>query len=163
MGQGLHGCGANDLGVHGRLQGELHETQPVGLVDLPPALPPQHAGPLQQGDATDGGVETGVEESRGASSQHLQRVGRCLQRAHQLLDQALLDVLVDGLEQVALVAEVVIQSAPGQARRAHQFFRRGVGEAPLGEQDATRGDEGGPGPFRLLRFGWHAYCLYVLE
>ena len=53
---------------------------------------------------------------------------------HELLDDALLHVLDDGLEQPVLAVEVVVQRAPADARLPEDLLDRRVVEALLGEQ-----------------------------
>ena len=74
VGQRLHGSRADGARVHGCLQRELHETEPVALVDLAPALPSEDGWPFQQCDAAHGRVEASVEERIGALAQHVERV-----------------------------------------------------------------------------------------
>ena len=108
-------------------------------------------------------VETRVQERLRAPAQHVERVDSATQSLGHVPDKALLDVFVDGLEQVALVPEVVVERAAGHPRGPYQLFGGRAGEPALGEQGAAGGDEGRPRPLGLLRFGRHAYCLYVYD
>ncbi len=122
--------------------GAFDEPEAVAHADLAPQLPAEHRGRVEQRDALHRGVFAGVEEGLRAGVQHLQRIARRLVR--QLgdpLEQGLLDVFVDGLEELALALEVVIKRPPRDTRRAHDLLRPDGRVATLGEQSAGGGDE----------------------
>src|SRR5205823_6265948 len=63
-------------GLDRRLQGGLDEAEAEAQADLPPALPAEHRGRVEQRDALHRGVLTGVEEGLGARLQGLHGIPR---------------------------------------------------------------------------------------
>src|SRR5262249_34523698 len=84
-------------------------------------------------------------------SQDLDRVGRLRDgRGGDRLEQLALDLLVDGLEQLGLAGEVVIERSARDARAAHDLLGAHAGVAALREHRARRGHQRCACRLRLL-------------
>ena len=134
---GRTGRGAQHAAVHGVLEGEADQPEAVALVDLAPLLPAQHGRGVEQGDAHDGRVGAGVEEGAHAGHHQLPRVVDAADAGADVGDQRLLELLVDGAEEVALVGEVVVERAAGDAGPGHDLLGADARVAALGEQLAA--------------------------
>src|SRR6516162_3959293 len=108
VGEGDDGLGNDRAGVHRRLQRELDQAEAVAAGQVPPRLPAEHRGGVEQGDPLDLGLGAGVEEQARADPQARQRVRRGFGRTGRdpFCDLGL-DLFGYGGEKVGLVAELV--------------------------------------------------------
>jgi len=97
------------------------------------------------------GVLARVEEGLGAGAQRLKRIARSGERRRgDLFDELLLDAFVDGLEELLLAREVVIERSSRDARGANDLLGPDRRVAALGKQRARRRDERGARGLTLL-------------
>jgi hypothetical protein len=129
-----HGLGGEHAGVHGVLEAEADQAEPVAGVDLPPLLPAEHGWSVQQRDAHHGGVGAGVEEGAHAGDDQLPRILDPGDARADVGHQSPLELLVDGAEEVALVGEVVVEGAPGDTGTGDDLLGADAGKAALGEE-----------------------------
>ena len=87
-----------------------------------PFFPPEHGKGIHDDDAPQSGI-AGREQEPGASLRELEQgVLRGRRGGHQIQRELLFDGLEDGREEVALVAELVIKGAGGDARFASNLL-----------------------------------------
>jgi len=147
-----------------RRQRRFDQAEPVLSGDRTPAIPAQHRGSVEQHDPLRLRLGGGLQEHLGAGAHCRQRVaGAFLQRpGRDPLRQLDLDPLVDRGEQLALVVEVVVEGAAGDAGGAHDLLRADPGVAALGKQRACRRDQCLAGRLRALSLGpfdIHTVCM----
>jgi hypothetical protein len=94
-----------------RLDRQLDQCEAVLRLDLADPLPPQDAGAVEQHDALDGRILRGLEEGAHARVGGLPRIALLRDDLRHLLAQLACLLLEDGLEQLRLASEVVIQRA----------------------------------------------------
>ena len=73
--RGWHGLALHQSGVHDVFEGFGHESQTVDGVHLPPRLPAENGGGVEQDDAPHGAVHGGVEEGHAPEAQLLPGIG----------------------------------------------------------------------------------------
>src|SRR6516225_7595480 len=105
VGEGDDGLRNDRAGVHRRLQRELDQAETVAAGQIPPRLPAQDGGGVEQDDPLDVWLRAGVQEQPRADPERSRRVGRgcgciCCDPPGDLR----LDLLGYGGEQVGLVA-----------------------------------------------------------
>jgi len=133
-------------GVPDRPQGSL-------LVKLPPPLPAQHRGRVDQHDLPDDRVAGQPDPGQGACPQHGDRV-RCVPGdVLALLGDAGADLLQDRPEQRLLAREVVVERATADPGAGLDRLDRRAVVPVLGEQSRRNLDHvrpGGPAPLDVL-------------
>ena len=123
------------------------------LVELPPPLPAEHRGRVDQHDLPDDRVAGQPDPGQGARPQRGDRV-RCVPGdVFALLGDAGADLLQDRPEQRLLAREVVVERAAADSGAGlHRLDRRAVvavlGEQPRRDLDHVR--PGGPAPLDVL-------------
>jgi len=166
VGQRRHRLARDRAGVHPGLQRASDEAEGVAQPDLPPALPAQDGGRVEQDDALDRRLGADGQERAGAGAQRAERVGGAvLQRAlRDLLRRLGLDLLEDRLEQLLLAAELVVERAARDAGGAHDLLGPDARVATRGEQLARGVDELGARGGRALvllvgGLAFHTACM----
>jgi hypothetical protein len=141
-------------GLDRRRQACFDQAEAIGGADLAPAIPAEHRGSVVQGNLPQLGLCALVEEGLDASPHRLQRalqVG-AEDDPRDPLRRFRLELLVGGVEQPRLAAEVVVESATGDAGRAHDLLGGDVLVAALSEETPCGSDQCGPrrlGPLGL--------------
>ena len=108
----------------------------VRRVDLAPAMPAQHGGRVDQVDAAHRGIEAGIEEGAGSDDEGFQRI---VHRCHgiDLLGDLARHLACHGIEQRALVLEMMIERAARHLGAPHDLFG-GCGGVTLFGEDGPR-------------------------
>lgn len=117
-----------------RGQPSCDQCQRVLILETPPQIAPEHGGTVEQDDALHIGLQAGVEERSAADDQVRPRVS--LSRGHSRCrgDELGLDLLEDGLEEFALVTEVVVERPACQPCGTDDLLRAAVGIPTLAEE-----------------------------
>lgn len=143
------------------------QSEAVALADLPPLLPPEHAGRVEGGDLPEFRLEHGVDQDLGPFRQSTEGIARAGfgNPACDALDQLLLDALEYRGKQLALVSELMVERTTGHAGRLGQLAGTDSGVTTPAEQGRCGSDQsrsrGGAslGLFpRLIHL--HTFCLY---
>ena len=129
--------------------------------DLPPAVPAQHRGPVEEDDLLHLRNRAGLQEHlRPGPHRVKRRRGAGFQSpGGDALGELYLDLHVDRLEQLALALEVVVEGAAGDARGTDDLLGADPRVAAHGEQRPRGGDQGAPGRLRALGLGAAGYRL----
>ena len=121
--------------------------------DLPPALPTEDRGAVEEHDAPHLGLAAGVEPGVGAGDERRERI---VGRRDDGVDQSAGEVDLDGLdhrgEQVGLVGELVVEGAARDTGGVGDALGADLRVPVLGEQRPGGGDQrgtGGGGPIGL--------------
>src|SRR6185437_1687048 len=137
-------------GLDRRLEPELDQAETVSSGQVPPRLPAEHGRRVEQDDPLDLGLRAGVEEQPGTGSQRTHRIGLRPGpgRARDPLRDLGLDLLRHGGEQVRLVAELVVQGAPGHPGGPDDLLRAHLRVSARTEQRAPGAHQAPPGGLR---------------
>src|SRR5204862_6306157 len=125
--------------------------QPVRRRELSPGRQPQYGRGVVEHDPQDGRLQTDVEIVPDRRALLIPWIGLGERRLGDLLQHLLLDLLDDRLEEVALVAKVVIEGAARDARAANDLLGRDVVVAVPREELARDPEELRARDPRLLR------------
>lgn len=137
--------------IHRRAKRGLDVTKAVLGVDLPPHFPAEHRGRIKEDDSLDRRLETGVEERLSPHEHPLPRALLAHRDRIDLLDELALELFEDGLEQVLLIAEMVIEGPLGNPRSANDFLDRRGRVASSAEELAGGAEKRRSGGLGLLR------------
>jgi len=166
MGERPDGLLGDRAGLDRRLQGRLDQAEAVLGGDLPPAVPAEHRGPVEQDDPLRLRLRGRLQEHLRTGPHRIERRGgpRVERAGGDPLRELDLDPLVDGLEKVALAAEMVVERAAGDAGRADDLLGADGGVAALGEERSRRFDQRIARRLRALGLGSfdiHTVCMYL--
>jgi hypothetical protein len=145
---GRSGCSRTSPASMAGREDALDQAESVAGSDLAPLLPTEHRRGVEEDDPLDLRFEAGVEEHLGARVQRLERAGAGGHGSHQPGRELGLDLLVGGAQEAALVLEVVVEGAAGDAGSADDLLGADRGIATLGEQVPSGGDQRFPGGLR---------------
>jgi hypothetical protein len=156
----------NRTGIDGGLQRPFDQAEAVLGRDLPPAVPTEHRGSVEQNNSLCLRLGAGLQEHLRPGPHRSQRgLRRRGERAGgDSLSQLGLDLLVYGLEEISLAVEVVVQRSSGDAGGADDLFRADAGVTVCGKKRARRVDQRRSGRLRSLRLGpfdIHTVCMYL--
>jgi hypothetical protein len=133
--------------------------------DLAPLRPAEDRGCIDQSDLDRGGILADVQEQPDPNPERLDRILGAGFRGlrHDVVRDLALHLAEDRAEEVALVAEVVVEGAAGDARTLDELLGADGRVAALREQFPSRGEESGPRglPSRGTMLRFHTDCLYV--
>ena len=123
------------------------------VIQAAPALPADDDGSVDEHDALHGGVHEVVEVGGDAVLQlgPASTIGGVLEGVREHGAQLVLEAAVDGLEEITLVAEVIVERAAGDARGLHDVLGRRAGVAVSREELARDTQQRGARRLRLLR------------
>ena len=96
-------------GLDRRADDGFDHAESVALGDLAPALPAEHRRTVDQHDALHLRRAAGLEEEPHPGTQLGERAGEVAERCGDAFGQLLLDLFVDGEEQVLLAGELVVE------------------------------------------------------